>query len=77
MVKVLAVSIRMRIKDGVQNIIKYYNMPQEDEIELIRNYLNALAKRESLKDETIKLLKEQIKLLKKEIEILKKEKKYD
>ena len=52
-------------------------MQQEDEIELIRNYLNALAKRESLKDETIKLLKQQIRVLEKEIEILKKEKKYD
>ena len=51
-------------------------MPEQEFEEALRKYIKAITERESLKDETIKLLKQHIKILEKEIELLKKEK-YD
>ena len=66
----------MRITDGVQNIIIQNNMPEENEIDLIRKYLKAITDRETIKDDMIRVLKQHIEILEKQIEILKKEK-YD
>lgn len=67
----------MRITDGVQNTIIPNNMPEQNEIELIRKYLKAITDRESVKDDMIRVLKQHIEILEKQIEILKKEKEYD